>query len=91
VADLEAAVAADPRMIMARERLGDAYKDAGRFDDALRQYQELTQLDPLGPTSWYKLGVAQQLTGQRDQAAASYTGAAAGPERVAEPDEPRGW
>lgn len=72
VADLEAAVAAAPRMIMARERLGDAYKDADRYDDALRQYQELTQLDPLGPTSWYKLGVAQQLAGQRDPAAASY-------------------
>jgi tetratricopeptide (TPR) repeat protein len=73
ITDLEAAVAADPKMLMARERLGDAYKDEGRYEDALNQYREVSKLDPYGPTSYYKLGVTQQLLGQLDPAAASYT------------------
>lgn len=70
--DLKAAVAADPRMLMARERLGDAYKDIGRYEDALAQYRELAKLDPYGPISYYKMGVTQQLLGRLEPAAASY-------------------
>lgn len=72
IRELEAAVAADPRMLMARERLGDAYKDVGRYEDAMVEYRELARLDPYGPTSYYKLGVTQQLLGRLDQAADSY-------------------
>jgi tetratricopeptide (TPR) repeat protein len=72
VADLEAAVAADPSLIMARERLGDAYKDAGQYDRAMAQYDALTRLDPYGATGWYKLGVSQHLQGRLPAAAASY-------------------
>ncbi|QOV90736.1 tetratricopeptide repeat protein [Humisphaera borealis] len=72
IKDLEAAVAADPKMLMARERLGDAYKDVGRYEDAMVEYRELARLDPYGPTSYYKLGVTQQLLGRLEPAAENY-------------------
>src|SRR2546425_658195 len=57
MADLEAAVAADPNLIMARTRLGDAYNDADEYGKAAEQYEALTRLDPSEPASWYKLGM----------------------------------
>jgi len=72
IRDLEAAVAANPRMLMARERLGDVYKDVGRYEDAMIEYRELSKLDPFGPTSYYKLGVTQQLLGRLGPAAENY-------------------
>ena len=39
---------------------------------AAEQYEALTRLDPKEPASWYKLGLAQQLSGKLDAADESY-------------------
>lgn len=72
-ADFESAVAAGPKLIMAREKLGDAYKDAGQLEKALSQYQVLVELDPYGPASWRRLGIAEHLLGRLPQASESYS------------------
>ena len=69
---LEAAVAAEPNRIMARQLLGDAYTDVGNFPAAQAQLEEVVKLDPYGPSSWRKLGVIRHLQGQSGPAAQAY-------------------
>ena len=66
------AISANPNLIMAREMLGDLYREAGDYSRAEGEYQTLTKLDPYGAGSWRKLGVAQQLLDKLKAAADSY-------------------
>lgn len=66
------AISANPNLIMAREMLGDLYREAGDYAKAEGEYAELTKLDPYGSGSWRKLGVAQQLLEKLRTAAESY-------------------
>ena len=66
------AVTTNPNLIMAREMLGDLYREAGDYSKAEDEYEVLTKLDPYGSESWRKLGVAQQLREKLKVAADSY-------------------
>lgn len=72
VADFNAALAKDPNHLMARERLGDAYRDLGQYEQSLAAYSALVKSDPYTASSWRKLGIAQQFLKQYPAAADSY-------------------
>lgn len=72
IESLQAAAKAEPKMIMAHLRLGDAYKEANAFPKAAEQYEIVTQLDAYDPASWYKLGAARHLSGKLSGAADAY-------------------
>jgi Flp pilus assembly protein TadD len=72
IADLRAAVAAEPSMIMARVRLGDAYAQAGASDKAADQYEQVVRRDGYDAAIWYKLGESQRFSGNLRRAAEAY-------------------
>lgn len=72
IATLEEATQANPKLISARSLLGDLYKARGDYSKASDQYKVVTELDPYSGRNWYKLGVAQHLLQQLEDAAASY-------------------
>jgi tetratricopeptide (TPR) repeat protein len=72
IARLEDATQANPRLISARSLLGDLYKARGDYSKAADQYRSVTELDPYTGRNFYKLGVAQHLMQQLEEAAASY-------------------
>jgi tetratricopeptide (TPR) repeat protein len=60
IVPLQKAVAADPKNVDARGLLAAALLDAGRAEQSVAQYRELTRLSPDDPRAWYGLGNAYQ-------------------------------
>lgn len=52
--------------------LGEAYRDASRFDRAVAAYKEAIRLEPEFPPAWFELGTAQLRIGERKEAEATY-------------------
>ncbi|MDO8752760.1 MAG: tetratricopeptide repeat protein [Anaerolineales bacterium] len=48
-----------PRNYAVWERLGDSYKAAGHYEDALLAYQNAVTVNPNKPSSFYRLGLVQ--------------------------------
>lgn len=70
--DLRAAVAANPRLVMAQVRLAELYRQRGQYDRATEHYAAATRLDPYGFSNHYYLGLCQHLLNRLQDAAASY-------------------
>ncbi len=56
----------------AHNNLGNALKDAGRFEDAIQQYEQSLQLRPAYATSHYNLGIALAHLGRMQEAVEQY-------------------
>jgi tetratricopeptide (TPR) repeat protein len=69
---LEDATRTNPKLTMARTLLGDLYKERGDYTKAADQFRAVTELDPYSARGYYKLGVAQHLLQQLQDAIASY-------------------
>jgi tetratricopeptide (TPR) repeat protein len=52
--------------------LGEAYRDASRFDRAVAAYKEAIRLEPGFVRGWFELGTAQLRIGERKEAEATY-------------------
>lgn len=52
--------------------LGEAYRDASRFDRAVVAYKEAIRLEPGFARGWFELGTAQLRIGERKEAEATY-------------------
>ena len=64
----EKAVALAPRDALAKVRLGEMYRDAGRPDDAVRVLREAVALDPAPASYWNSLGMVLGGGGRLDEA-----------------------
>jgi len=69
---LEAAVAKNPNLIMARIALGDLYRKQNDFTDAAAQYEVLVQKDYYTLNNHYYLGTSYQLLTRYKDAARAY-------------------
>ena len=67
------ATTANPELVMARELLGDLFREMGDYGKAESEYEALVKLDPYGASSWRRLGVAQHLLNKLLKAEASYS------------------
>ena len=72
ISQLIEATRQNPKLIMPRIMLGDMYKDDGRFNDAVQQYERVTRMDPYYSSNWYKLGVGYHFMDRLKEAAGSY-------------------
>jgi Tfp pilus assembly protein PilF len=70
--ELEAAVAANPDLRMARTLLGEIYRKQKDFDSAARQYEVLARSDPYTLDNHYYLGVSYQFLQRYRASATSY-------------------
>src|SRR5215208_3435439 len=66
------ATTANPKLVMARELLGDLFREMGDLARAETEYEALVKLDPYTASSWRRLGVAQHLLNKLLKAEASY-------------------
>ena len=66
------ATQANPDLVMARSMLGDLLREERQFEQAARQYEALTQLDPYTANNFYRLGVSYHLLQRLQQAATAY-------------------
>lgn len=75
VTELEAAKSSapekDPNLALIWARLGDAYEDAGRTDDAINAYKQAIELKPM-PAYYMNLGGIQGRAGKTEEAMAAY-------------------
>jgi len=62
----------NPRLIIARSRLGDIYRADGDYSHAAEQYEVVTKLDPYTAKNHYNLGVAYQFLNRLQEAITSY-------------------
>src|SRR4051794_30879528 len=60
IAALTEATKRNPRLILARTKLGDIYREEGDYAKAADQYEKVVQLDPYTAENHYKLGVSYQ-------------------------------
>lgn len=72
VRSLMAAVDGNPNLITARGLLAEIYRREGNYEQAAKQYETLTELDPYYYANHYHLGVSQHFLYRIEAAAASY-------------------
>lgn len=72
IGKLETAVEKNPDLRMARTVLGQIYRDRGEYDNAARQYEALSRLDPYTVSNRYYLGVSYQLLRRYNDAVQAY-------------------
>jgi superkiller protein 3 len=75
LADLQAAIAANPQLIMPRMLLGAIFKQRSDYRAAAEQYEKLVQLDPYFAENHYNLGVSYQMIQRLRDAEKSYLNA----------------
>jgi tetratricopeptide (TPR) repeat protein len=68
----QAAVAAHPENVGARNNLGNALQDRGDLDGAIACYEEALRLDPTFARGQYNIGIALRDKGQLDAAIAAF-------------------
>ncbi|MGB9803547.1 tetratricopeptide repeat protein [Desulfofundulus sp.] len=71
IGDLESRYRANPNDADLAARLGQAYLDAGKMDQALKAYEKAVQLKPENGDFRLELALVQFLMGRYDEAAAS--------------------
>ncbi|NXS94416.1 TTC37 protein, partial [Jacana jacana] len=72
VADLQAAVRADPMDAICWESLGEAYLSRGSYSTALKSFRKASELNPGLVYSIYKAAEVEQILGKYENAIATY-------------------
>ncbi|NWR58481.1 TTC37 protein, partial [Bucorvus abyssinicus] len=72
VADLQAALRADPKDPNCWESLGEAYLSRGSYATALKSFRRATELNPELVYSVYKAAAVEQILGKYENAIATY-------------------
>uniref|UniRef100_A0A8C3J870 Tetratricopeptide repeat domain 37 n=1 Tax=Calidris pygmaea TaxID=425635 RepID=A0A8C3J870_9CHAR len=72
VADLQAAVRADPKDSNCWESLGEAYLSRGSYATALKSFRKASELNPGLVYSIYKAAAVEQILGKYENAIATY-------------------
>ncbi|XP_051499454.1 SKI3 subunit of superkiller complex protein isoform X2 [Apus apus] len=72
VADLQAALRADPKDSNCWESLGEAYLGRGSYSTALKSFRRATELNPGLVYSIYRAAAVEQILGKYDNAIATY-------------------
>ncbi|NXH23551.1 TTC37 protein, partial [Bucco capensis] len=72
VADLQAAVRADPKDFSCWEALGEAYQSRGSYLTALKSFRKASELNPELMYSIYKTAEVEQILGNYENAIATY-------------------
>lgn len=70
--ELEAAVAKNPELLMARTLLGDIYRKQNDYNSAAKEYEVLVERDPYTLSNHYFLGTSYQLLTRYRDAATAY-------------------
>jgi tetratricopeptide (TPR) repeat protein len=70
-----------PDDALTRFGLGNLYRDAGRIDEAIAQYQKTVEIDPGYGAAYLELGTLQEQAGQIDDARLTYKLAIANAEK----------
>jgi tetratricopeptide (TPR) repeat protein len=68
---LEGVIRRDPKYVEALQLLGDQYTKRGRYVEGLKVDEQLTQLEPGNPLTFYNLACSYTLTEQFESAARS--------------------
>jgi len=71
----EDVVSKSPSRVYPRNNLGIAYTEAGRIDDAVRQFQTALAIDPEHASSYSNLGVLRARQGRLDEAMRAFRAA----------------
>ncbi len=66
-------VQAAPRSYWAHQRLGDAYKSRGRYEEAVREYKVVQALTPGHAAEFIAIGDSYRRLGQHDEAANEFS------------------
>ncbi|XP_065731102.1 superkiller complex protein 3 [Phocoena phocoena] len=72
VADLQAALRADPKDFNCWESLGEAYLSRGGYTTALKSFTKASELNPKSTYSVFKVAAIQQILGKYKEAVAQY-------------------
>uniref|UniRef100_A0A8D1KPE1 Superkiller complex protein 3 n=1 Tax=Sus scrofa TaxID=9823 RepID=A0A8D1KPE1_PIG len=72
VADLQAALRADPKDFNCWESLGEAYLSRGGYITALKSFTKASELNPESTYSVFKVAAIQQILGKYKEAVAQY-------------------
>ncbi|XP_054993205.1 SKI3 subunit of superkiller complex protein [Sorex araneus] len=72
VADLQAALRADPKDFNCWESLGEAYLSRGGYTTALKSFTKASELNPESTYSVFKVAAIQQVLGKYKEAVAQY-------------------
>ncbi|XP_062068375.1 superkiller complex protein 3 [Lepus europaeus] len=72
VADLQAALRADPKDFNCWESLGEAYLSRGSYTTALKSFTKASELNPESIYSVFKVAAIQQILGKYKEAIAQY-------------------
>ncbi|KFQ92455.1 Tetratricopeptide repeat protein 37 [Nipponia nippon] len=72
VADLQAALRADPKDSNCWESLGEAYLSRGSYSTALKSFRKATELNPELVYSIYRAAAVEQILGKYENAIATY-------------------
>ena len=72
IARLEAALAANPNLTMARRLLADLYRETGEYDRARQHYEVTSKIDFYEFENHYFLGLMYQFLDRLQEAAAAY-------------------
>uniref|UniRef100_A0A8C4XJW5 Tetratricopeptide repeat domain 37 n=1 Tax=Falco tinnunculus TaxID=100819 RepID=A0A8C4XJW5_FALTI len=72
VADLQAALRADPKDANCWESLGEAYLSRGSYATALKSFRKASELNPALVYSVYKAAAVEQILGKYENAIATY-------------------
>ncbi|NWX70431.1 TTC37 protein, partial [Alca torda] len=72
VADLQAALRADPKDSNCWESLGEAYLSRGSYSTALKSFRKASELNPELVYSIYKAAAVEQILGKYENAIATY-------------------
>ncbi|KAK2118118.1 SKI3 subunit of superkiller complex protein [Saguinus oedipus] len=72
VADLQAALRADPKDFNCWESLGEAYLSRGGYTTALKSFSKASELNPESTYSVFKVAAIQQILGKYKEAVAQY-------------------
>ena len=75
IARLEAALAANPNLTMARRLLADLYRETGEYDRARQHYEVTSKIDFYEFENHYFLGLMYQFLDRLQEAAAAYQAA----------------
>jgi cytochrome c-type biogenesis protein CcmH/NrfG len=70
--ELEEAAEANPGSAETWARLGNAYFDADRYEDAIRAYRRSLDIDPENPGVWTDLGVMYRRSGDPREAVRAF-------------------
>jgi Flp pilus assembly protein TadD len=69
---IQKAIEIDPNFSRAHLDLGILYADAGRQEDAIREFKLATKLTPEDPTPHWRLARLYQSMGRKEEAAAEF-------------------